>query len=151
MSNLKGIVMILGKKLTLVLAIMFAHTVTCLESRSLNILFVVAYFPAPSQTYILNMMTRLIDRGHKVSIFAFRKKELDKNVQEHPDIEKYSLKNSVIYEEFPEKLPDCDIVFCQSGTLGRQIVSIERLNDWVQQRKLVICLRGGDTTSNYVR
>ncbi len=143
--------MILGKKFTLVLAIICAHTVTRLESRPLNILFVVAYFPAPSQTYILNMMTRLIDKGHKVSIFAFRNKENDKNIPEHPDIEKYSLKDSVIYEEFPEELPDCDIVFCQSGTLGRQIVSMERLQDWLKKRKLVVCLRGGDTTSNYVR
>ena len=36
----------------------------------LNILFIVGYFPCRSQIFILNIMTALIDKGHKVSILA---------------------------------------------------------------------------------
>ena len=136
--------MILGKKLMLILAIICAYTVTSLESRPLNILFVVAYFPAPSQTYILNMMTGLIDKGHNVSIFAFRKND----VIGQPNIEKYSLMDSVTYGAFPEELPDCDIVFCQSGTLGNKIFHMPGLSDWLKTKKIVVCLRGADITAN---
>src|SRR4030095_10508403 len=135
--------MVLGKKLIGILVIVCLQSVMRLEARPLNILFVVSYFPAPSQTYILNIITGLIDRGHNVSIFAFRKND----VQGHPNIAKYSLMNSVMYEEFPEILPECDIVFCQSGTLGKKILEIERLKEWLKDKKLVVCLRGGDVTS----
>jgi len=135
--------MVLGKKFISLLVIMCIQSVMRLETRPLNILFVVSYFPAPSQTYILNIMTGLIDKGHNVSIFAFRKND----VQGHPNIAKYSLMDSVMYEEFPESLPECDIVFCQSGTLGKKILEIERLQEWLKEKKLVVCLRGGDVTS----
>ncbi len=136
--------MILLKKLVLVLAIICVHTVTSVASRPLNILFVVAYFPAPSQTYILNMITGLIDKGHHVSIFAFRKNE----VIGQPDIEKYSLMDSVIYRTFLEELPECDIVFCQSGRLGNKIIHMASLSEWLKTKKLVVCLRGTDITAN---
>lgn len=136
--------MLLGKKLIVILAILCSHIMVRLECRPLNILFVVGYFPAPSQAYILNMMTGLIDRGHKVSIFAFRKNDSGLNQM----IEKYSLMDSVIYEKFPQQLPECDIVFCQLGSLGKKIFEMSRLTDWLKQRKLVVCLRGSDITSN---
>ena len=136
--------MVLGNKLIVALVILSAHIVMRLESRPLNILFVVAYFPAPSQTYILNMMTGLIDRGHKVSIFAFQKND----IALHPTIQKYSLMDSVIYEEFPLQLPEYDIVFCQNGSLGKKIIEIDALSVWLKNRKLVVCLRGADITSD---
>jgi colanic acid/amylovoran/stewartan biosynthesis glycosyltransferase WcaL/AmsK/CpsK len=111
------------------------------ESRPLNILFVVEYFPSLSQIYILNMMTGLIDRGHTVSIFSFRKNN-DPNM--HPYIQQYDLLNHVTYEKFPQKLPDYDIVFCQFGGLGRTLLEMPQLAEWLQQRKMVVCLRGFD-------
>lgn len=140
--------MLLGKKLIIALAIVCISIPKSVESRPLNILFVVAYFPAPSQTYILNMMTGLIDMGHKVSIFAFRN---NIGVEGHPNIEKYSLMDTLTCGEFPEELPECDIVFCQSGTLGRKILEIDALKDWLKEKKLVVCFRGGDATSNFVK
>jgi len=77
--------MYLNKK-CVIIGFIFCLYSFALESRPLHVLFVVSYFPAPSQTYILNMMTGLIDRDHKVTIFAFRKN----NVEGHPNIEKYS-------------------------------------------------------------
>jgi len=93
------------------------------------------------------MMTGLIDRDHKVTIFAFRKN----NVEGHPNIEKYSLLNSVIYEKFPKNLPECDIVFCQSASLGKMIVENNALTPWLDTKKIVVCLRGFDITGNNIR
>lgn len=39
---------------------------------SMRIAFVVGYFPTPSETFILNQITGLIDRGHGVEVFAHR-------------------------------------------------------------------------------
>ena len=142
--------MIAYKRLIICLS-MFSYSLSATEvegeinaQQPLHILFVVEYFPAPSQTYILNMMTGLIDRGHKVSIFAFGKND----VEGHPHIEKYSLMNSVIYEQLPEELPEYDIVFCQNGSLGKKIAENPVLSEWLSTRKLVVCLRGADITGN---
>src|SRR5271166_2551365 len=137
--------MIVYKRLIICLS-MFFYSLSAAEA--LHILFVVAYFPAPSQTYILNMMTGLIDRGHKVSIFAFRKNSV---VDVHPHIEKYSLLDHVIYKDWPAELPDADIVFCQSGSLGIRIFSDKSLTEWLSKRKKVVCLRGHDITGNNVK
>ncbi len=137
--------MLLHKKIMIILIFLCTH-INIIYPRPLNIMFVVSYFPAPSQTYILNMMTGLIDRGHTVSIFAFR----ENNVEPHPDIIKYSLMNSVIYQEFPSLLPECDIVFCQNGSLGKKIAENQRLSEWLSARKLVVCLRGSDITSDVI-
>jgi colanic acid/amylovoran biosynthesis glycosyltransferase len=55
--------------------------------------------------------------------------------------------DSIMYEELPEQLPEYDIVFCQSGALGKKIVEMDRLQEWLKKRKLVVCLRGGDVTT----
>ncbi len=115
------------------------------NNRPLHIFFVVGHFPSPSQTFILNMITGLIDNGHKVSIFSFHK---DSFIGAHPNIEKYKLLDRVIYEEFPEKMPECDIVFCQFGYLGKKIVHKEILREWLKKRKVVVCLRGSDLSAH---
>lgn len=110
----------------------------------LHILFIVGHFPAPSQIFILNMITGLIDRGHKVSIFSFHKDAL---TDLHPNIKKYDLLEHITYKTFPKKLPKCDIVFCQFGYIGKMIAAQQRLSQWLKKRKLVVCFRGSDTTS----
>jgi colanic acid/amylovoran biosynthesis glycosyltransferase len=117
------------------------YPLVAFESRPLRILFVVEYFPSLSQIYILNMITGLIDRGHNVSIFSFRKNN-DPNM--HPHIQQYNLLSCVTYEKFPKKLPDYDIVFCQFGGLGKTVLEMPQLAGWLQQRKMVVCLRGFD-------
>ena len=63
----------------------------------------------------------------------------------HPHVEKYKLLNRVIYENFPEILPECDIVFCQFG--GFLVKKFWRypiyLNGCIKC-KMVVCLRGFD-------
>lgn len=120
-----------------------AHSISAFN-RPLKILFVVGHFPSASQIFILNMITGLIDRGHDVSIFSFNNdSEL---IDIHPHIRKYNLLDRVIYEKFPENLPDCDIVFCQFGYVGKKIIAMKPLETWLKNRKVVVCFRGADIT-----
>ena len=60
----------------------------------MRIAFVISTFPTLSETFILNQITGLIDRGHKVDIFASRPKYLDKV---HGDVKKYKLLERCFY------------------------------------------------------
>ncbi len=65
----------------------------------MKIAFIVSEFPSLSQTFVLNQITGLIDRGHEVSIFSRRE---GKDVKVHDDVIKYGLIKCTHY--FP-KLP----------------------------------------------
>lgn len=132
------------KKVVVILFFMLMYIMSS-GARPLNILFVVGHFPAPSQTFILNIITGLIDRGHNVSIFSFHKDSL---VDMHPHIEKYNLLKHVTYTKFPENLSKCDIVFCQFGYLGQKIFQMRHISKWLKKRKVVVCLRGSDLSAH---
>lgn len=132
----------------LIFSFLLLNMVITLKSRPLNILFVVEYFPARSQIFILNQITGLIDNGHNVSIFSISEGE---NINQHPNIEKYSLLDRVYYEKMPTVLPECDIIFCQSGSLGNKLFRFPELKEWLEDKKIVVCLRGHDITSNNVK
>ena len=135
--------MIFNKKWALILIFFWGQTIITYQKRPLNILFVVEYFPSSSQIYILNIITSLLDRGHNISIFSFTN-NTENAGSLHPKIEQYDLLNRVTYGEFPEKLPECDIVFCQFGNLGQKILEMDHLSAWLQKKKLVVCFRGFD-------
>jgi colanic acid/amylovoran biosynthesis glycosyltransferase len=138
------------KKVIVGLAIFCGPHINAEKFRPLNIMFVVEYFPAPAQTFILNIITGLIDNGHSVSIFAFHQKDVPQQLIQS-NVEKYALMDRVIYERFPAEMPDCDIVFCQSATLGTAILEMDTLAEWIEQRKLVVALRGHDITKNEIK
>ena len=55
----------------------------------MNIAFIVDEFPSISQTFVLNQITGLLDRGHQVDVFT---REISgEKEQHHPDIERYGL------------------------------------------------------------
>ncbi|RME39094.1 MAG: colanic acid biosynthesis glycosyltransferase WcaL [Planctomycetota bacterium] len=54
----------------------------------MNIAIVVGRFPAISETFILNQITGLLDRGHRVDILAHEPGETDRM---HPEVESYRL------------------------------------------------------------
>jgi len=54
----------------------------------MRIVFVVNQFPVLSETFVLNQITGLIDRGQAVDIYAAR---IDHISKVHPDVEKYRL------------------------------------------------------------
>ncbi|MBD1804924.1 glycosyltransferase [Microcoleus sp. FACHB-SPT15] len=68
----------------------------------MRIAFFVTYFPILSETFILNQITGLIDRGHEVDIYANQPGDRDKM---HPDVERYRLLDRTYYiPEFPKNL-----------------------------------------------
>jgi colanic acid/amylovoran biosynthesis glycosyltransferase len=54
----------------------------------MKIAFIVGGFPVISETFILNQITGLIDRGHEVDIYGY---QLGNTSKLHPDVEKYQL------------------------------------------------------------
>ena len=60
----------------------------------MKIALIVPEFPSLSQTFVLNQITGLIDRGHQVDIFAERP---DNQPKMHADISKYKLLQRTYY------------------------------------------------------
>jgi colanic acid/amylovoran biosynthesis glycosyltransferase len=54
----------------------------------MNIAFIVDEFPSISQTFVLNQITGLLERGHQVDIYAH---EVMAGEQQHPDVRRYRL------------------------------------------------------------
>jgi colanic acid/amylovoran biosynthesis glycosyltransferase len=60
----------------------------------MKIAFIVSEFPVISETFILNQITGLLDRGHEIDIYASKRGKLKKI---HPAVEKYQLLNRTYY------------------------------------------------------
>lgn len=60
----------------------------------MKIAFIVNEFPSLSETFILNQITGLIDRGHEVTIYADKPQDGQKK---HPDVENYNLLKHTCY------------------------------------------------------
>ncbi len=64
-------------------------------TRPLNIAFIVNDFPCISETFILGQITGLLELGHNVRIFAYKKTKDPQ--KQHAEVSKYSLLNKVEY------------------------------------------------------
>ncbi len=60
----------------------------------MKIAFIVGRFPVLSETFILNQITGLIDRGHEVDIYSLQPAN---NSKMHPGVEKYHLLDRTYY------------------------------------------------------
>ena len=109
------------------------------SERPMRILFVVGYFPVLPETFIINQITKLIDRGHEVFIYSFRKGNFKKV---HADVNKYHLLKRTSYGRFPRKAPPFDIIYCQFGVQGVKLLRARRRYKF--KSKLVTCFRGAD-------
>jgi colanic acid/amylovoran biosynthesis glycosyltransferase len=68
----------------------------------MKIAFLVRQFPALSETFVLNQITGLIDRGHEVDILA----ESPREALVHPDVERYGLvKRTAYWPAVPRSRP----------------------------------------------
>lgn len=67
----------------------------------MRIAFLLGEFPALSETFILDQITALIDRGHRVSIFAERR---SRDAAAHPAVLDYDLLARTRYECLPSHL-----------------------------------------------
>jgi colanic acid/amylovoran biosynthesis glycosyltransferase len=68
----------------------------------MKIAFIVNQFPALSETFILNQITGLLDRGHEVDIYAYRPRN-DPAV--HADVERYNLLKRTYYMTIYASMP----------------------------------------------
>jgi colanic acid/amylovoran biosynthesis glycosyltransferase len=68
-------------------------------SRPLRIAFFVHEFPAISETFVLNQITGLLDRGHDVTIFAVCPRP---EALVHEDVERYGLRARTRYLNMPD-------------------------------------------------
>ncbi|HHO75619.1 MAG TPA: colanic acid biosynthesis glycosyltransferase WcaL [Deltaproteobacteria bacterium] len=66
----------------------------------MKIAFLIDAFPVLSETFILNQITGLIDRGHEVDIFARNHRD---SLEMHPDVRKYRLDGICTYLSHPPK------------------------------------------------
>ncbi len=66
--------------------------------KSLNIAIILGPFPTVSETFIVNQITALIDKGHNVKIYSSRKRKEDKV---HKNVQAYNLLENVVYKEKP--------------------------------------------------
>ncbi len=64
----------------------------------MRIAFLVDQFPALSETFILNQIVGLLDRGHEVDIYSDLPGDTSKV---HPDVERYQLINRTYYSKIP--------------------------------------------------
>ncbi len=129
--------------INILLAIITVSSLYSYESynpeRPMRILFVVGYFPVLSETFITNQITKLIDKGHEVFIYSFRKGNFKKV---HADVNKYHLLKRTSYGRFPRKAPPFDIIYCQFGVQGIKLLRSKKRYKF--KSKLVTCFRGSD-------
>lgn len=91
----------------------------------MKIAFFTHYFPKLSETFIINQVTGLLDRGHEVTIFA--NESPDEEI-EHEVIEEYNLYERTVYTGSPEDYLDGMKMF---GTSVASLVS-NRLRDFTE-------------------
>jgi colanic acid/amylovoran biosynthesis glycosyltransferase len=70
-----------------------------LRGEGMKIAFLLSTFPQVSETFILNQITGLIDRGHEVDIFAFAAGSASIM---HPDIKQHHLLDHTYYVRMPK-------------------------------------------------
>jgi len=61
----------------------------------MKIAFIVQVFPALSQTFVLDQIIGLLERGHEVDVYAETKEDSQNT---HPDVEKYNLRERTYYQ-----------------------------------------------------
>ena len=88
----------------------------------MKIAFLVGQFPALSETFVLNQITSLIERGHAVSIFAERRST---ETEEHPDVARFDLRRRTRYESMPGFLARASAL---PGIIRRDGASVRALN-----------------------
>lgn len=120
-----------------------AHTVgadvppTTQKKRPLKILFIIPEFPKFNQTFILNQITGLIDRGHDVYILA---RETPERLMP-PEVAQYNLLEKTFYRILPAEQYNYDIIFAQFGREGRVGLNLRKKG---VTGKLVTCFRGDE-------
>jgi len=79
----------------------------------MRIAMFVSKFPVLSETFVLNQVTGLIDRGHEVDIFVYKQRKFDPK-HFHNDVEKYELlKHTYYFPQLTSKRWLNALIFCK--------------------------------------
>ncbi|MBA3751678.1 glycosyltransferase [Candidatus Dependentiae bacterium] len=108
------------------------------ETQSLKILMATYTFPKLSETFVINQVVGLIEKGHDVSIWA---KTAEEN-KVHEAVNAYNLVAKTYYGELPPDLETYDVVICQFGPLGNEFLHLKQ--SLKLKAKLVTFFRGFD-------
>lgn len=125
----------------------------------MRVAFILVKFPLLSETFILNQIVGVINRGHEVDIYTYK---LGDTSNMHPDVEKYRLLDRTYYV-VPKRLTNYflrglkgliqllnpyDIIHCQFGPLGQKVMLLR--NFGILKGKLITSFRGFDI-SKYIQ
>lgn len=103
----------------------------------MKIAFIIEEFPKLSETFILNQITGLLDRGHEVDIYAVIPKNSSKL---HPDVDKYNLIERTYYyasmpnNRFLHVLKSLSLVFANG--YKAPVVLLRSLNVFKYQKQV---------------
>lgn len=125
----------------------------------MRVAFILVKFPLLSETFILNQIVGIINRGHEVDIYTYK---LGDTYNMHPDVEKYRLLDRTYYvvpkrpinyfwrglQGLIQLLNPYDIIHCQYGPLGEKVMLLRHLG--IFKGKLITSFRGFDI-SRYIQ
>jgi len=122
---------------------------SCNAQGPLKILFVLNNFPVPSQTFILNKITSLIDRGHDVRIFSFHKYSTKYTPD---DFKKYRLFNRISYKKnLAGMIAQADVILCEFGQMGKKLFDMPKIQRILKNKIVITCIRGADITTRIIK
>lgn len=107
-----------------------------------KILMVVSEFPSVSETFVIDHIAGLIDRGFDVTIYASNKTVSHSII--HPEVKTYNLMSKVIHKVSRSILEEFNIIMAQFGNLGAKCARWKK--KYGLNCKLVTCFRGFDVT-----
>jgi colanic acid/amylovoran biosynthesis glycosyltransferase len=110
-----------------------------LKGKQLQILYLIDSYPKITETFIFESIAGMIDRGHKISIYARQK---TKEEIKHPIISKHDLDTCVYIKEVPANLITYDVILCQFGDLNFRVPEA-LVNHTIPY---ITCIRGSDIT-----
>ncbi|QAY67208.1 glycosyltransferase [Paenibacillus protaetiae] len=103
--------------------------------KKLNIAFIIGQFPSLSETFILNQITGLLDRGHRVDIYASRPAKTGKM---HQEVVQYHLLDRCIYDDMPGSRAQC---MAAAATIVMRKPRLAKLFNAVKYGKEALSLR----------
>ncbi len=128
----------MSKSTILLIILIFFNTLNA-ESSKLKILIVAYTFPKVCETFVVNQVTGLLSRGHDVYVYAMRPKP---STIQNEDFNTYNLAPRTYYQKLPPDLDSFDIIVCQFGMLGNELLKIKKKNPF--KAKLATFFRGFD-------
>ena len=110
------------------------------EKRPLKVLIVAYTFPKLSETFVINQVIGLLEKGHDVRVWA---KSAEEENKVHESVAAYDLISRTHYGEVPPTdIESYDVAVCQFGPLGNEFLQVKEALHL--KTKVVTFFRGFD-------